>query len=45
MERDVANPTKREMFWRKIDAKLKNFELSEAEEIKIRKKIEDDVPR
>ena len=45
LERDTTDPTKCELFWRKIDGKLKAFELSEAELKKIREKIEADVPR
>jgi hypothetical protein len=45
LERDVSDPIKCETFWRKIDAKLKTFDLSQAEETKIREKIEIQVPR
>lgn len=45
MDRDVSDPIKCEAFWRKIDDKLKTFELSQEEEINIRAKIEADVPR
>jgi hypothetical protein len=45
LERDTSDPIKCDAFWRKIDGKLKTFELSQEEEIKIRSKIEADVPR
>lgn len=44
-ERDIAIPNNCELFWSKIDDKLKNFELSEDEEKKIREKILAIVPR
>lgn len=45
MEHNAKDPAKCEAFWRKIDDKLKNFELTQEEEINIRAKIEADVPR
>jgi hypothetical protein len=45
LERDVSDPIKCEAFWRKIDDKLKIFDLSEAEELRIRAKIESHVPK
>ena len=45
MECNICNPIKCEAFWQKINNKLKNFELSSEEKVKILTKIETSVPR
>lgn len=45
LEHDTADPQKCELFWRKVDEKLHNFDLSEMEEKNIWKTIEVEVPR
>ena len=45
MEGNVGNPIIREAFWQKIEDRLQAFKLSLGEKERIRKKIENDVPR
>lgn len=44
LERDIADPIKCESFWNKVEDKLKNFELKDAEREAIRGKISAVVP-